>query len=129
MRQTRIVFGPSLRSAALTVVVVVLESSSTRFSPIVPLPLPVLTVTVRLAPVPLTPVIDGPETPVVASAKSDAPTPNTFWLKVTVKSTLPAFVGVAPARTIDETAGVTSRYVTIEAAHFAGLPLLFVAPA
>jgi hypothetical protein len=92
-----------------------------------PLPVPVFTVTVRVAPLPLTPAIDAPETPLVASAKSLASTPTTFWLNVTVKSTLDAFVGLAFARLTDATVGNASLYVTISAAQFAGLLLVFVA--
>jgi hypothetical protein len=67
--------------------------------------LPVETVTVRVAPVPVTDVIDAPDAPAPASAKSVESTPVTLSLKVTVHWTLAAFVGVVPARLIVETVG------------------------
>ena len=92
--------------ASLFVAVSSIESSSTRFRPSVPLPEPVLAVTVRVAPLPVTPVIAGvPPRPLFASAKSLGSTPVTGSLNVTVQLTLEAFVGFASARPIDETVG------------------------
>src|SRR5437667_10088227 len=51
--------------------------------------------------------MDAPITPVVVSAKSLESTPVTLLLKVTVKLTLAAFVGLALARVIDDTVGAT----------------------
>ena len=57
---------------------------------------------------PVTLLIEAPETPDVASAKSPLSTFTTLSLNVTVKLTLPAFVGFASARAIEETDGTTS---------------------
>src|SRR5262245_44793053 len=89
-------------------------SLSTRFRPSVPLPVPVLAVTVYWLPLPLTAVIVAPVTaPVVARAKSEVSTPVTLSLNTTVHDTLVAFVGVAPTRLIDCTVGATASYVTV----------------
>src|SRR5581483_3921024 len=81
-------------------------SSSTRFSPRVPSPLPVFAVTVHVVPLPLTPVTCGVVTPPpAASWKSVASTPVTASLKVTVQETLVAFDGVEPTRLIELTVG------------------------
>ena len=82
-----------------------MESSSTRVRPIVPSPMPVLTVTVREVPLPVTPVIEAPLTPLVTSVKSALSTPLTLSLNVTVKFTLLAFVGLAVAGLIEDTTG------------------------
>ena len=59
----------------------------------VPSPVPVLTVTVRVVPLPETPVMLAPLTPVVVNEKLDAPPPVTISLNVTVKSIEARFVG------------------------------------
>ena len=69
----------------------------------VPSPEPVLTVTVRELPLPVTLAIEAPLTPLVTSAKSVLSTPLTLSLNVTVKFTLLAFVGLALARLMDKT--------------------------
>ena len=56
-------------------------------------------------PEPETPVIDAPVGPVAASAKSPESTPVTLFENVTVHETEAAFVGEAPARLIELTAG------------------------
>jgi hypothetical protein len=69
---------------------------------------PVLTVTVRVAPGPAdTVVIEGavPKLPVVVSPKLLAVPPVTDSLKVTVKVTEAAFVGLVPPRAIELTVG------------------------
>ena len=92
---------PSLLFTAST-----MESLSTRLSPSVPLPVPVLAVTVYVMPLPDTPVIAGaPPNPGAANAKSDASTPVTVSLNVTVHVTLDAFDGFAAARVIEVTVG------------------------
>jgi len=58
-----------------------------------------------LAPVPLTPVTEAPVTPVVSMAKDAITTPVTASLKVTVKSTEAALVGLAPTRVMLLTVG------------------------
>ncbi len=58
-----------------------------------PSPVPLLTVTAYVAPLPVTPVIEVPATPEVVSEKSPASTPVTLSLNVTVKWTAAAFVG------------------------------------
>src|SRR5438093_1237345 len=92
-----------------------MESLSTRFRPRVPSPAPVLAVTVYVAPLPVTLVMEAPVTPVAARLKSVESTPVTFWENVTVQETLAALVGLAPARLMDETMGgpVTTR-LTLE---------------
>ena len=84
-------------------------SSSVTFRRIVPFPEPVLTVTVRVAPEPVTPVMDAPVTPMVVRKKSSKGalvfTPVTDLLKVTVKLTLAAPVGLELARSILITLG------------------------
>src|ERR1044071_1259077 len=71
---------------------------------IVPSPLPVLTLTVY-GPLPVTPLIDAPLTPVVVSVKSPVSRPLTLSPNETVKLTDVAFVGFVLARVIDCTAG------------------------
>jgi len=98
------------------------ESLSTKSSPIVPVPEPVLTVTVRVLPesVPVL-VIDAPViVPVIASVKSPALTPVTASLKVTVKLTLAAVVGSVPARTIEATTGARFTPMPVELLLAAG---------
>ena len=70
-----------------------------------PLPEPVLTVTMYVAPDPPTAVMEVPVTPVVVRAKSATSTLLTDSEKVTVKSTLVALVGLVSARTILSTIG------------------------
>ena len=53
-------------------------------------------------------MIEAPLTPLAARAKSPVSTPKTGWLKLTVKSTLPAFVGLVPTRTIEDTVGTAN---------------------
>src|SRR5947207_14656457 len=77
----------------------------TRSRRIVPSPLPVLTVTVRVEPLPPTPVTEAPVTPVVVSTKSPFDTPLTASENVTVKLTLAALDGFASARVIETTVG------------------------
>ena len=82
-------------------------SSSTKFRPSVPSPMPVFTVTTRVLPVSaLTPAIDAPVRPVTARAKSAVPTPVTGSLKVTWNWTVAALVGFGSRRTIDVTVGI-----------------------
>ena len=80
-------------------------------SPSEPLPLPLFTVTVQVAPVPVTPLIEAPLTPVGTSAKSEAPTPVTGSEKVTVQSTDGAPVGDVLARLIETTVGASLSIV------------------
>ncbi|MCZ7607641.1 MAG: hypothetical protein M5U25_16560 [Planctomycetota bacterium] len=81
-------------------------------SRIVPSPLPVFTVTVRVVPVPETPVTDAPEMePVVVSEKSPVATPETSSLKVTVNPALDALEGLVPVRTILVTVGAVLSMV------------------
>ena len=83
-----------------------IESSSATLRRIVPLPLPVFTVTVYCAGVTcVRDVIDAPMTPVVESVKSFTSTPVTFSLNVTVKFTFARFVGLPFPRTTDTTDG------------------------
>jgi hypothetical protein len=70
-----------------------------------PVPPPVETVTVRVAPLPVTPVTLGATLPVVLSAKSAASTPVTLSLKVVVNWIELALVGVGPTRAIETTVG------------------------
>ena len=83
--------------------------SSTTFSRRVPGPVPVLTLTVRTEPVPVTLVIDAPLTdPVVVRLKSEAFTPVTASEKVTTNFTDESVVGLALMRTLDTTVGAES---------------------
>ncbi|OIQ66091.1 hypothetical protein GALL_523440 [mine drainage metagenome] len=76
----------------------------TIFNPSVPLPLPVLAVTVQVVPLPVTPVMAGvPLNPPLTSAKLLLATPLTLALKVTVQDTLAALVGLVLAVLIDWT--------------------------
>ncbi len=69
----------------------VIEPADDRFSPNVPLPLPVDAVTVHDAPDPVTPVTAGAAKPPAAtSAKSDAATPVTDSENATFHDTDPA---------------------------------------
>ncbi len=88
-----------------------MESSSTRFRPSVPLPVPLDAVTVQFAPLPDTFWIDGePPRPVFANAKSAEPTPVTLSLKTTAQPTLAlVFVGLVPARLIERTVEPSHR--------------------
>ena len=92
-----------------------IESSSTRLSPSVPAPVPVVAVTLYVVPLPVTLVIRGdPPSPPFTSAKSAAFTPITISLKVTFHGILFAPVGVDDARTINRTEGaVVSVTVTL----------------
>ena len=99
------------------VVPATIVSSSTRFSPRPPDPVPVVAVTVRVGPLPVTDVIAPPATPPErTSAKSPASTPVTDALKVTVHVTVPALVGLAAARATDRTVGGVIVTVTGPAA-------------
>ena len=73
----------------------------------VPEPEPLLTVTVRVAPLPLTPVTAAPERLPLGTvrAKSSLSTPVTGLEKVTVKLRLAAALGLAEARVMEETWG------------------------
>ena len=57
--------------------------------------------------------MEGDVTPVVTSEKSVVPTPVTLSLKVTVKLTLVALVGLAPAKLIEDTVGATVSLVKV----------------
>src|SRR5258706_356427 len=70
----------------------------------VPLPVPVMTLT-EYGPLPVTGPTLAPATPVMVRVKSLVSTPVTDWLKVTVKSTEGALVGLPLARTMEETVG------------------------
>ncbi len=67
--------------------------------------MPVLTVTVRVAPDPLTVVMDAPVIPVGVRLKSAASTPVTISENVTVKLTLARLVGLGLTRTLETTLG------------------------
>src|SRR5207302_7569281 len=82
-----------------------IESLSVTSRRMEPDPVPVLTVTVYVVPLPVTLVSEAPATPLVVRVKSVRSTPVTLSLKVTVKSTLAALVGLPAARTIDCTTG------------------------
>src|ERR1044071_6068075 len=71
---------------------------------IVPSPLPVLTLTVY-GPLPVTPLIDAPLTPVVVSVKSPVSRPLTLSPNETVKLTDVAFVGCGAAAVRERAAG------------------------
>src|SRR5665811_1455176 len=73
----------------------------------VPLRLPVLTVTVTVyvAPEPLTLVTDAPTTPVVVKLKSVMPTAVTASENLTLKRTLDAAVGLGSMRRLEMTMG------------------------
>ncbi|MBV6465970.1 MAG: hypothetical protein PGMFKBFP_01267 [Anaerolineales bacterium] len=77
----------------------------------VPSPVPVLTVTVYVAPEPLTLAMDAPVTPLVVKSKSPTSTPVTASEKVTVKFTLAALVGLASARKMEVTVGAVLSIV------------------
>ncbi|MCG3182826.1 MAG: hypothetical protein ICCCNLDF_00897 [Planctomycetes bacterium] len=77
-----------------------------------PLPVPVLTVTLRVFPDPLTPVTEAPETPTANSVKFPVVTPVTVSLKVTVKPTELRPVGLELARTMLDTTGRVLSIVT-----------------
>ena len=78
-----------------------------------PEPDPVATVTVYNVPLPETAPTEEPTSPVAVRPKSAALTPVTISLKVTVKSTFVAAVGLAPARFEDTTAGAVLSIVCI----------------
>ena len=84
--------------------------------------MPVFTVTVLVAPLPVTDVIDAPITPVVARVKLLPLTPVTASENVTVKATLVAFVGVAPTRAMLDAAGGTLSITRIVFAVVPQLP-------
>ena len=91
-----------------------IESLSTRFKPSVPLPLPVITVTVYTLPGPAgIEKMDAPVSPVVTRLKSLASTPETFSLNVTVQATLTEFVGLMLDRTMETTVGTEVSTVTV----------------
>src|SRR5690349_9377852 len=94
-----------------------------RFRPSVPLPEPVLAVTVYVAPEPLRPVIAGePPRPPLASMKSLASTPETLSLNVTFQFTLEALVGLGFARAIETTVGTVASIVRCRTALSALVP-------
>src|SRR5437867_3733041 len=66
----------------------------------------------------------APLSPVVASAKTAAVTPDTDSLNVTVNETLEAVVGLAPARTIDCTTGGVRSIVNVWTVGEPGMMLL-----
>ncbi len=70
-----------------------------------PLPEPVLTVTVRVVPDPLTAVTLAPVMPVEVRLKSATSTLMMASEKVTVKFTLARFVGLVLTRTLETTFG------------------------
>jgi hypothetical protein len=74
-----------------------------KLSPSVPLPVPVLAVTVYVVPVPITPLMAAPLIPDGTIAKSACVTPLTLLLKVTVNATDDVFVGLGCANTIELT--------------------------
>src|SRR5207245_857442 len=78
------------------------------------LPLPVLTVTVRVVPGPAdTLVTEAPDTPVVVRPKLLVEPPDTLSLNVTVKVTEAAFVGLVPPRVIELTVGAVTSQLTV----------------
>ena len=80
-------------------------SLSTTSSRKLPFPVPVLTVTVYVAPEPITVATEAPFRVPIVIVKSVAFTPVTASEKVTVKSTLAALLGLELARTMEETEG------------------------
>src|SRR6185436_3734044 len=72
---------------------------------IVPLPVPVLMVTVHVAPEPLTFVTDAPSTPVVVKLKSAVSTPVMDSENVTVNCILGRLVGLAFMQVLEITVG------------------------
>src|SRR5262249_49155454 len=74
---------------------------------------PVFTFTVQELPLPETPAMLAPETPLVSREKSLESTPVTLSLNVTVKATLVALVGLASARLSDCTTGVVVSWVIV----------------
>ena len=70
-----------------------------------PLPVPVFTPTVRIAPVPVTLVIEAPVIPGAVRLKSAAVTPITFSENVTLKNTVVRVVGFEFKRTLETTLG------------------------
>ena len=86
------------------------------------MPEPVLTVTVRVAPEPVTPAMDAPVVSVVVREKSLVSTPVTDLLKATIKPTLGAFVGFVLASIIEETNGIViGVLVWVEVGVFVGV--------
>ncbi len=86
--------------------------------PTVPSPVPVFTVTVRIAPVPDTPVIEAPVTPVVTRSKAAVETPLTNSLNTTVKSTVAPFFGLASVQVRESIRGeVLSIVYTVPAVN------------
>src|SRR3954464_10441281 len=90
-----------------------IESLSVRLTPSVPEPVPVEAVTVQIAPLPVTLLMDAPATPVAASVKSFASTPLTCSENVTVQDTDAAFVGELPLRASEDTVGAVVSLVTV----------------
>src|SRR5437870_10448563 len=72
---------------------------------------PVLALTVRVAPVPVMPVIDAEPAPLPDNEKFDVPTPVTVSLNVTVQLTVAALVGLGSARVIETTVGAVLSIV------------------
>src|SRR5690349_10392449 len=93
--------------------------------PIVPLPVPVFSTTVRVAPVPFTLAIEAPTRPVVCKVKSPASTPVTGSEKVTAYSTVAAPVVAGPVRVMLVTVGGKRTTVYDGPLKF---PLLFPLP-
>ena len=79
----------------------------------VPLPEPVLTLTVYVAPDPVMLVMDAPVTPVVVKLKSVISTPVTDSEKVTVKTTLVAPIVLGLARMMEMTVGALVSIVQV----------------
>jgi hypothetical protein len=77
----------------------------TTLSPSVAVAVPTLAVTVRVVPLPVTPVIEAPEDPVPVSSKLPAAPPVIALLKVTVQLTVAALVGLLPTRVTERTEG------------------------
>jgi len=66
-----------------------------------------LAVTVRVVPLPVTPVIVAPEAPVPVNSKLAVEPPVIALLKVTVQLTVEALVGLLPTRVTETTEGGT----------------------
>ena len=70
-----------------------------------PTPLPALTVTVRVVPVPVTLPTDGPTNPLTTSEKLVGDPPVTPSRKVTRNRRVPGAVGSGPRSTMERTLG------------------------
>ena len=99
--------GPPKKLPAASTIVL----SSMAFNCRTPLPVPVFTVTVYVAPLPATWVMEAPAGAPAAIAKSDASTPVTDSLKVTVKTIVAALVGLVAPEVIERTTGGVFRMV------------------